>query len=49
MAARIRKGDTVLVTTGKSKGQRGEVLRVFPEAAADSPYATSRPVGPSRS
>ena len=32
MAARIRKGDTVLVTTGKSKGQRGEVLRVFPAA-----------------
>jgi len=32
MAARIRKGDTVLVTTGKSKGQRGEVLQVFPEA-----------------
>jgi large subunit ribosomal protein L24 len=32
MAARIRKGDTVLVTTGKSKGQRGEVLQVFPTA-----------------
>ena len=32
MAARIRKGDTVLVTTGKSKGTRGEVLRVFPAA-----------------
>jgi large subunit ribosomal protein L24 len=32
MAARIRKGDTVLVTTGKSKGQRGEVLQVFPAA-----------------
>ena len=32
MAARIRKGDMVLVTTGKSKGQRGEVLRVFPNA-----------------
>jgi large subunit ribosomal protein L24 len=32
MAARIRKGDTVLVTTGKSKGHRGEVLRVFPDA-----------------
>ncbi len=32
MAARIRKGDKVLVTTGKSKGQRGEVLRVFPQA-----------------
>jgi large subunit ribosomal protein L24 len=31
MAARIRKGDTVLVTTGKSKGQRGEVLQVFPK------------------
>jgi large subunit ribosomal protein L24 len=29
MAARIRKGDTVLVTTGKSKDQRGEVLRIF--------------------
>ena len=32
MAARIRKGDTVLVTTGKSKGQRGEVLQVLPKA-----------------
>ena len=29
MAARIRKGDTVLVTTGKSKRQTGEVLRIF--------------------
>jgi large subunit ribosomal protein L24 len=32
MAARIRKGDTVLVITGKSKGVRGEVVRVFPDA-----------------
>ncbi|PPQ36889.1 50S ribosomal protein L24 [Rhodopila globiformis] len=32
MAARIRKGDIVLVTTGKSKGQRGEVLQVIPAA-----------------
>jgi len=32
MAARIRKGDTVLVITGKSKGRRGEVVRVFPDA-----------------
>jgi large subunit ribosomal protein L24 len=32
MAARIRKGDTVLVTTGGSKNRTGEVLRVFPEA-----------------
>ena len=31
MAARIRKGDTVVVTTGRSKGQRGEVLQVFPK------------------
>ncbi len=30
MAARIRKGDTVVVITGVQKGRRGEVLRVFP-------------------
>lgn len=30
MAARIRKGDTVMVITGTDKGRRGEVLRVFP-------------------
>ncbi len=28
---RIRKGDEVIVTTGRSKGQRGHVLRVFGE------------------
>lgn len=27
---RIRKGDTVIVTTGKDKGRTGEVLRVIP-------------------
>jgi large subunit ribosomal protein L24 len=32
MAARIRKGDTVEVMTGVSKGVRGEVLRVLPKA-----------------
>ena len=32
MAARIRKGDTVLVITGTSKGRRGEVLQVLPKA-----------------
>ena len=32
MAARIRKGDTVVVITGVNKGTRGEVLRVFPGA-----------------
>jgi len=26
---RIRKGDEVIVTTGRSKGQRGHVMRVF--------------------
>jgi large subunit ribosomal protein L24 len=31
MAARIRKGDTVVVITGTQKGRRGEVLRVFPK------------------
>ena len=31
MAARIRKGDTVVVITGASKGRRGEVLRVIPK------------------
>lgn len=32
MAARIRKGDTVMVITGVNKGRRGEVLRVMPQA-----------------
>ncbi|QHI95895.1 50S ribosomal protein L24 [Aristophania vespae] len=31
MAARIKKGDQVLVLTGRSKGVRGEVLSVFPK------------------
>ena len=26
---KIRKGDTVVVTTGKEKGKRGTVLRIF--------------------
>jgi large subunit ribosomal protein L24 len=30
MAARIRKGDTVIVITGKDKGKTGEVLSVHP-------------------
>lgn len=28
---KIKKGDTVFVTTGKDKGKRGEVLRVLPD------------------
>ena len=31
MAARIRKGDRVVVTTGKDKGKTGEVLRIIPD------------------
>ena len=31
MAARIRKGDTVVVITGVNKGRRGEVARVMPK------------------
>ena len=29
MAARIRKGDEVIVVAGKDKGRRGSVLRVY--------------------
>lgn len=32
MAARIKKGDQVLVLSGKSRGVRGEVLAVLPQA-----------------
>ncbi|GBR54319.1 50S ribosomal protein L24 [Gluconobacter sphaericus] len=32
MAARIKKGDQVLVLSGKSRGVRGEVLAVMPKA-----------------
>lgn len=32
MAAKIRKGDKVVVTTGKDKGRQGEVLSVDPKA-----------------
>ena len=31
MAARIRKGDTVVVITGADKGTKGEVLAVHPK------------------
>ncbi|RPG00550.1 MAG: 50S ribosomal protein L24 [Rhodospirillaceae bacterium TMED63] len=29
MAARIRKGDEVIVTSGRDKGKKGSVLKVF--------------------
>jgi len=31
MAARVRKGDRVVVITGSDRGKRGEVLRVMPK------------------
>jgi large subunit ribosomal protein L24 len=31
MAARIKKGDRVIVITGKDKGKTGEVIRVIPD------------------
>ena len=31
MAAKVRKGDRVVVTTGRDKGTKGEVLRVYPD------------------
>ena len=31
--ANIRKGDRVVVTTGRDKGKKGEVLKVFPKDA----------------
>jgi len=31
MAAKVRKGDKVVVVAGKDKGKRGEVLRVIPK------------------
>ena len=31
MSANIRKGDSVIVTTGRDKGKKGEVLKVFPK------------------
>ena len=31
MSAKIRKGDRVIVTTGRDKGKKGEVMKVFPK------------------
>ncbi|MDE2466653.1 MAG: 50S ribosomal protein L24 [Alphaproteobacteria bacterium] len=31
MAVKIKKGDRVVVTTGRDKGKKGEVLKVFPK------------------
>jgi large subunit ribosomal protein L24 len=31
MPAKIKKGDHVVITTGRDKGKKGSVLRVFPK------------------
>ncbi|MBS0279737.1 MAG: 50S ribosomal protein L24 [Proteobacteria bacterium] len=31
MMSNIKKGDKVIVTTGRDKGKKGEVLKVFPK------------------
>ena len=31
MAAKLRKGDTVVVLTGKDKGKKGEITQVLPK------------------
>lgn len=31
MSAKIRKGDRVIVTSGRDKGKKGEVMKVFPK------------------
>ena len=31
IVAKIKKGDTVLVISGKDRGRKGKVLRVFPQ------------------
>src|SRR5258708_1176293 len=31
MSAKIKKGDRVIVMTGRDKGKKGEVLKVFPK------------------
>ena len=33
MTAKVKKGDRVVVTTGRDKGKKGEVLKVFPKEA----------------
>ena len=31
MGSKIKKGDRVVVTTGRDKGKKGDVLKVFPD------------------
>ena len=31
MGVKVKKGDRVIITTGRDKGKKGEVLKVFPK------------------
>lgn len=31
MAAKLKKGDKVIITTGRDKGKTGEILKMFPD------------------
>jgi large subunit ribosomal protein L24 len=31
MSVKVKKGDRVIVTTGRDKGKKGEVIKVFPQ------------------
>ena len=33
MAAKLKKGDRVIVTSGRDKGKKGEIIRVYPDEA----------------
>ena len=33
MKMKVKKGDKVVILTGKDKGAKGEILKVFPEAS----------------
>jgi large subunit ribosomal protein L24 len=51
MAAKIRKGDRVVVLTGKDKGRQGAVSKVFPKESrvlVDGLYMVQRHTRPSQ-
>ena len=51
MAAKLRKGDKVVVIAGKDKGREGEITRVMPDGqqGRGRRASTSRSATPSRS
>ena len=48
-SAKIKKGDKVVVLSGKDKGRHGEVTKSMPKVGKSSfPASTSMPATPSR-